>query len=415
MMLAEKPIEEMATGLYLVSAFGNVGLVVTDEGVAVIDTGTPFDPDAALGPLRQLTDKPVKYIIYTHAHADHAANAQPILDEAAKRGDARPTIVAHANVPARMDRYRELYDMNARINRLQFRVPDGTASFPRDARFVRPDVTYQDVMALRLGDLTLELFHAKGETDDITWVHIPDRSAVFSGDLVIRSCPNIGNPLKLQRFEVEWADALERILAVQPGVLGPGHGSVLRGAALASELATTARALRFLHDEVVRRINLGQSEEQSVREVRLPRELAESPAMAPVYGAPGFIVHAIYRRYTGWYDGNPSHLSPAPTASIAAEVAQLAGAPQLLARAEALANTGDDQLGLHLLDFVIDGSADPTLRARAMELKSASLKRRAQAETSFIARSILAIGAEHIAEAAKDTSAATAPAPPQGE
>ncbi len=408
MRLAEKSIDEMAPGLYLASAFGNVGLIVTDAGIAVIDTGTPFDPTAALAPLRQLSDKPVKYIIYTHGHADHAANAQPILDEAARRGDPRPTIVAHANVPARMDRYREFYDMNARINRMQFRVPDGTLSFPRDDRFVRPDVTYQDAMTLQLGDLTLELFHAKGETDDITWAHIPQRRAVFSGDLIIRSCPNIGNPLKLQRYEVEWADALERILALQPEALGPGHGAALRGAELRDELSVTVKALRYLHDEVVRRINLGQSEEQVAREVRLPQELADSPAMAPVYGAPSFIVHATYRRYTGWYDGNPSHLSPAPTTAIASEVVGLAGAPQLLARAEALAAAGDDQLALHLLDFVIDGTADEAPQRRALDLKSASLKRRSQAETSFIARSILSISAERIAEEAKQIGSAEA-------
>ncbi len=84
MMLAEKPIEEMAPGLYLIAGFGNVGLIVTDEGVALIDTGMTFDREAALRPLRTLTDKPVRYIIYTHGHADHAANAGPILEEAAR-------------------------------------------------------------------------------------------------------------------------------------------------------------------------------------------------------------------------------------------------------------------------------------------------------------------------------------------
>jgi alkyl sulfatase BDS1-like metallo-beta-lactamase superfamily hydrolase len=400
MMLAEKPIEEMAPGLYLIAGFGNVGVVVTDEGVALVDTGMTFDREAALRPLRTLSDTPVRYIIYTHGHADHAANAGPILEEAARRGDPRPTIVAHANVPRRMDRYAELYEHNARINRLQFRVPPGSVSFPPDARFIRPDVTYHDSTTLRLGDLTLHLFHALGETDDITWIHIPERRAIFSGDLVIRSCPNIGNPLKPQRFEVEWAEALERMRALQPEVLGPGHGAVLRGGALDDELRTTAQALRYLHDEVVRRLNAGQGEVQIVREVRLPDDLARHPALAPVYGSPRFIVQATVRRYTGWYDGNPSHLAPAPTAEIAAEVVALAGAEALLARAEALARDGSHQLALHLLDFALDGGQDAALRRRALQLKGASLARLAEAETSFIARSILTNAAERAAEEA---------------
>jgi len=404
MRLAESPKEEMAPGLYLVSGFGNVGLVVTEEGVAVIDTGAPFDSEVAIGPLRALTDKPVKYIIYTHGHADHAANSGPILAEAARRGDPHPTIVAHANVVRRMDRYRELYEMNGRINRLQFRVPDGFPSFPPDERFIRPDVTYEEAMTLQLGGFTLELFHAMGETDDITWVHIPGHRAIFSGDLVIRSCPNIGNPLKLQRFEVEWADALERILALEPEVLGPGHGGVLRGAALVDELSVTVRALRYLHNQVVRRLNLGQAEEQVVREVQLPDELATHPALAPIYGSPHFIAQAIYRRYTGWYDGNPSHLSPPPTARVAAEVVALVGGSRLLARAETLASTGEDQLALYLLDFVIADGQDEALSRRALEQKSAILTRMAQSETSFIARNILSVGAESAAAAAHEPS-----------
>jgi alkyl sulfatase BDS1-like metallo-beta-lactamase superfamily hydrolase len=261
-------------------------------------------------------------------------------------------------------------------------------------------------MMLTLGDLTLQLNHAMGETDDITWIHVPQRRAIFSGDLVIRSCPNIGNPLKPQRFEVEWAEALERMLALAPEVLGPGHGAVLRGEPLADELRTTARALRFLHDEVVRRLNAGQGEEQIVREVRLPEELARHPALAPVYGSPRFIVQATVRRYTGWYDGNPSHLAPAPPTQIAAEVVGLAGAEALLARAEALAHEGQDQLALHLLDFALDanqdGGQDAALHRRALQLKSASLARLAEAETSFIARSILANAAERAAEDARE-------------
>jgi hypothetical protein len=80
----------------------------------------------------------------------------------------------------------------------------------------------------------------------------------------------------------------------------------------------------------------------------------------------------------------------------------------LLARAEALVDAGDDQLALHLLDFVIDGATDESLRRHALDLKSASLKRRAQEETSFIARSILSISAERIAEEAKQMAPATA-------
>jgi alkyl sulfatase BDS1-like metallo-beta-lactamase superfamily hydrolase len=387
----------MADSLYLLPGFANAGAIVTRAGVAIVDTGNMNVPDAVLGRLRQITQQPIRYIIYTHAHADHAANATPILQEAEQRGDPRPQIIGHINTLARMNRYGEMYGHNAFINRVQFQVPPDRPSFPSNDRFIRPAVTYTHDLTLQLGELTLALHHAMGETDDITWIHIPERKAIFSGDLVIGSCPNIGNPLKVQRYEVEWANALEQMRALRPEVLGPGHGVVLRGAELEETLRVTAQALRYLHDEVVRRMNIGQWEEQIVNEVQLPSELANHPALAPVYGQPSFIVHAIYRRYGGWYDGNPSHLAPSRTGDIAAEVVRLASAEALLQRAEALQQIDQHQLALHLIDLVIDDAYDVSVTARALRMKSASLKARAEAETSFIARSILTVSAEHIA------------------
>ena len=56
--------------------------------------------------------------------------------------------------------------------------------------------------------------HAKGETDDATWVWAADRSIVSGGDLLAGILPNCGNPQKVQRYPEEWADALEAIASV---------------------------------------------------------------------------------------------------------------------------------------------------------------------------------------------------------
>ncbi len=393
-------IETMADDIHLLPGFGNVGVAITGDGVVMVDTGAIAASQALFDRLRQLTNEPVKYIIYTHGQADHAANAGAILAHAAQRGDPRPTIIAHSKVLDRMNRYAELHAHNAGINRLQFRIPPQLPSFPPNDRFIRPDLTYETSLKFRLGQLSFELYHEMGETDDITWVYIPERQAIFSGDLYICSCPNIGNPLKIQRYEVEWANALEHMASFKANVLGPGHGDVLRGEAVEDCLLMTARALRYLHDEVVRRLNLGQWQEQIVHEVQLPPELANHPALAPVYGCPMYVVQGIYRRYTGWWDGNPSHLAPSHTADIAAEVTALAGSAALLTRAENLVSDGQAQLALHLLDFVIAGSNDLTLKKKAMQLKSTALQQLAAVETSFISHSILAIGAERLAQEA---------------
>src|SRR5262249_3871175 len=98
-------------------------------------------------------------------------------------------------------------------------------------------------------------------------------------------------------------------------------------------------------------------------------------------------VHSILRRYTGWYDGNPSMLFPSTRAEIAREVLALAGGPgPVLARARALQATGelaDVQRALHLVDFVIAGGGPEDASARA--LKADLLAARVQGAPGFSA------------------------------
>src|SRR5262249_10108609 len=147
--------------------------------------------------------------------------------------------------------------------------------------------------------------------------------------------------------------------------LAPGHGPPILGSSKVREACLdTARALRWLHDQVVQRLNAGMWAEQILAEVNaLPPDLAEKPYLRPIYGCPTFVVHGILRRYGGWFDGNPSHVFPAATQAIAREVATLAGPATLLNRARVLQQGGDVQLALHLVDFVIDGGGEHAAEA----------------------------------------------------
>ena len=393
--------ERLAEGVHLLPLFGNATCVDTGDGLVVVDTCVRGRGPRMLEMIRSLSDAPIRYVIYTHGHLDHAFGVWALLEEAERRGRSRPVIVAHEAVAARFDRYLEMAGYTEHINRIQFRVPPEQKIIVRD-RFHYPDLTYRDRLELRVGGMTLELAHAKGETDDATWVWIPERRVACAGDLFLWSCPNIGNPFKVQRYEVEWAEALEAIAAKAPLAMAPGHGPGLLGEETVREACLeTARALRWLHDEVVRRLNAGMWPDAILREVTaLPPELAARPYLAPTYGCPTFIVHGILRRYHGWFDGNAAHLFPAPAGEIAADVVSLAGERRLLTRARERARAGEAQRALHLVDFVLDGGA-PGFTAEAQALKAELLTARAAAEPSYIARSILQNGAATAAAAAR--------------
>ena len=88
----------------------------------------------------------------------------------------------------------------------------------------------RDRLDLDVGGDTLELHHAAGETDDHTWVWVPERTdAVHRRPLHLGS-PNGGNPQKVQRYPGEWAAALRTMAALGAEMLLPGHGLPIVGA-----------------------------------------------------------------------------------------------------------------------------------------------------------------------------------------
>ncbi|MGD8397367.1 MAG: alkyl sulfatase dimerization domain-containing protein [Anaerolineae bacterium] len=380
----------------LVTGHGNVGYVYDDAGVVMIDTGTPqVFGDFAVRELRRFTGAPIRTVIYTHGHIDHAFNLAPVLADAEARGYDRPQVIAHRRVPARFARYERLRDHTTFINRINFGTPPDTLILPE---FYYPDTLVDDGMAFRAGDYTVELHAGIGETDDALWAWIPERRLLFPGDFLLWSFPNIGNPFKVQRYAEGWALALEEMAALQPAAAAPGHGPAVVGEDQVRDmLLNTAQVLRYLHDEVVRRLNAGQTFEQILREVDLPDDLKALPYLAPIYGSPTYTVHAILREYAGWYDYNPSHLHPSPTHAIAAEVAALAGgAGTLLARAREIAGE-NPQLALHLVDFAL-ASGDDDIHGAAVALKADLLEARAQEMDSFISYNILNVGAQLLRE-----------------
>jgi len=194
----------------------------------------------------------------------------------------------------------------------------------------------------------------------------------------------------VQRYVLEWAEALEEMASVEPAVVISGHGGIFTKSS-GEMLTTTARALRYLDAEVVRRLNEGQWQEQILHEVTLPEDLVDHRFLQPLYGCTEFVVRDIMRRYMGWYDGNPSMLFPSRRSEIAHEIVTLVGSVDpIVARAETLgrsADVADLQLALHLLDVVLHNDGPEVQPART--LKAEILEARAQHERSFVAHNIL--------------------------
>ncbi|MGI9576983.1 MAG: alkyl sulfatase dimerization domain-containing protein, partial [Microthrixaceae bacterium] len=147
-----------------------------------------------------------------------------------------------------------------------------------------------------------------------------------------------------------------------------------------------ATLLESVTSRAIEMMNEGSRLDEIVHEVKPPAELLERPWLQPIYDDPEFIVHNVWRLYGGWYDGDPSHLKPAPASSLAAELAELAGgADRLSARAAELAGQGDLRLAGHLAELATQ--ADP--RSRSAHGVRADVNRaRVRAESSLMAKGI---------------------------
>jgi len=394
--------EEIAAGVFFVHAFANVTVVRAGSGLVLVDTANYAARDRTFASVRAIDPAPVHAAIYTHGHADHAFGLPPFLAEAAGKGWPRPRIIGHRSVAARFDRYRATSAYNALINARQFSI---AASWPSEYDY--PDTVYEQALRFEADGLTLELEHARGETDDATWVWWPERRILWTGDLFIWVAPNAGNPQKVQRYAAEWAAALRAMAAREPELLIPGHGMPIFGAERARRaLEDTAEWLEALVSQTLALMNAGATLEEVLREAKPPAHLADRRYLQPVYDEPDYVVRNLWRLYGGWYDGVPAHLKPAPEAELGREIAALAGGIDgLIARARALAGEGRLALAGHLIDWAV--AAEPAHRG-AHAARALIYERRAQEARALMTRGIFSATARESADKARD------PLSPQG-
>lgn len=372
------PPHEPTPGVWMHAAFVNTYALATSDGLALVDPGLGHQSRSVFDGVRRWSDAPLRTAIYTHGHVDHAFGLRAFLD-----AGERPRIVAQENCPARFRRYQLTHGWNARINQRQFSLP--VPVFPD--RFDWPTETFRDALEIAHGDVTLQLHAARGETDDHCWLFVPEKRWLFTGDLVIWNAPNCGNPQKVQRYPVDWAEALEAMAGCEAEWLFPGHGLVVAGRdAVRRLLLDTARYLRVLIDQVLERMNRGETPEEIFHGVEPDPELARLPYLQARYDHPKFIVRNLLRLWGGWWNGNAADLLPASHDAQAREVAALAGgADALVKRGRTLLEQGQTVMAAHLAEWAT--RSDPDDRD-AQALKRDVYQRRMEEEPSLMGRGI---------------------------
>jgi len=213
--LQEKKVSftKLSDNAYAYTAEGdpNTGVVIGDDAVLVVDTqATPVMAGDVIRRIREVTDKPIKYVVMSHYHAVRVLGASAYgAQEIIASQDTRDLIVE-----------RGAQDMKSEIER-----------FPRLFRAVEtipgltwPTLTFVGKMTLWLGKLEVQLLQlGRGHTKGDTVVWLPQQKILFSGDLVeFGATPYAGDA-----YFQDWPATLDNLAALQPVALVPGRGDAL--------------------------------------------------------------------------------------------------------------------------------------------------------------------------------------------
>jgi glyoxylase-like metal-dependent hydrolase (beta-lactamase superfamily II) len=221
--------DRLGEGLYAYTTEGdpNTGVIVGDDGCIVVDAqATPAMAKDVISRIRQVTDKPVRYVVLTHYHAVRVFGASAYEGATIIASDATRALIVErgeADKASEMGRFPRLFQ--------------GAESIPPG--LVWPQVTFPSEMTIWLGKREVRLaFIGRSHTAGDIIVHVPDSDVVFSGDLVEYHSACYCGDAHLG----DWPGTLDRLAAIEPRALVPGRGAALKTKAEVGEGIASTRA-----------------------------------------------------------------------------------------------------------------------------------------------------------------------------
>jgi alkyl sulfatase BDS1-like metallo-beta-lactamase superfamily hydrolase len=378
---AQTGLFKVTDGIWQVRGFdiANMTLIEGRSGFIVVDTLTCRETAAAALAFarKQLGDKPVSAIVFTHSHADHFGGALGVATpkEVAERkipviapegfieeATSENVLVGTAMARRSMYQFGKNLEPSARGN-----VDTGlgkNVAYGAVGILVPTQLVTQPAQELVLDGVRFVFHNVPGaEAPAELTFSIPDRKAYGGAENLAQTMHNL-LPVRgaKVRDALRWAEYMQLALD-QLGdaeVYFGQHNWPVWGHGRIAEFITQHRDVyKYTHDQTVRLANAGYTASEIADRVKLPKSLMTHSGTRGYYGDLRHNVKAVYQLYLGAYDGNPAHLDPLPPQESARRYLELiGGADKAVSAAQAAFDKGDFRWAAELLNQAVFGAPD---------------------------------------------------------
>lgn len=358
----------------------NTTFVEGADGIIVIDPLTSRETGAAaLGLYRNYRrhGKPIKAVIYTHSHADHFGGVKGMVSQddvdsgevqiLAPEGFLEHAVAENVYTGTAMNR-RAAYMYGAVLDRSsQGQIGAGlgqTVSSGEVTLIVPTDIITTTGETRTIAGINMEFQMAPDtEAPSEMLIYFPDHSALCAAEDATHTFHNIltlrgaviRDPHGWSRYLTETID----LFASRTDVIFASHHWPTWGADRVLTFLTQQRDLyAYVHDQTLRLLNRGYTGPEIAEQVVLPPALDRAWNARGYYGSLSHNIKAVYQRYMGWFDGNPSHLwEHVPTERAKRYVELAGGADAIVQKAQTAFEEGDFRWAAEILNHAV--FADP--------------------------------------------------------
>ena len=386
-LCAKHGLFEVTDGIYQVRGMdiSNMTIVEGDTGVIVIDPLISAETAAASIALyrKNRGNRPVTGVIYTHSHADHFGGVKGVLPDGAgevpilaPEGFLEHAVSENVYAGVAMNR-RAVYMYGAVLDRSptgQVSTGLGIATSAGSLGLIAPttDITHTGQEEVIDGVRMVFQITPGTEAPAEMNFYFPAHRALCMAENATHNLHNLltlrGALVRDPRLWSRYLDEAIELFAADTDVAFASHHWPTWGARNVISFLSQQRDLyAYLHDQALRMLNKGSTGMEIAEDFQLPPALEAAWHTHGYYGSVSHNVKAIYQRYMGWFDGNPTSLWQHPPQAAAARYVDVIGGQQaVLDKARSYADSGDLRFAAELLKHAVFADPDDTTAREAL-------------------------------------------------